>query len=334
MQAASRMDARLLRHDRMIVANELRAALRSWSDRLIAIGIVSIALVAVRSSLSQRPLVIAAIAVAAVAAAAGAGTTRSIKRRLDFHSEDGILAADALTKDVRRRYALLIHALACAVVTTCAVVGRPTAAVLAPIGYLVGAGLYLLTFRVMLTGASPRRPFSLRVFRPLLQRPISGAIATVPAVLPLLLLRSIESGPMAAFVGVISAVIALMLTMLDYDAVRFMTESGYTAKRVIRVHARSVAIFFMLAVFASLVLSYTLVAVAIFGVVLAALTLMIARILAYRVHSKRAADTSVSIYAGVVGLTGFAMPPLLPVVVLAILWHLHRRSAPTTWLLS
>src|SRR5215203_888029 len=93
-----RKKAGLLRHDRMIVANELRSALSSWSDRLIALAALLIALVAVRSALSQRPLIFAATAVAALATAVGAGAARMIERRVDFHSRVGVLAADALAE--------------------------------------------------------------------------------------------------------------------------------------------------------------------------------------------------------------------------------------------
>ena len=33
-------------------------------------------------------------------------------------------------------------------------------------------------------------------------------------------------------------------------------------------------------------------------------------------------------------LAGLAMPIVLPVVVLAVLWHLHRRSVSATWLMT
>jgi hypothetical protein len=42
----------------------------------------------------------------------------------------------------------------------------------------------------------------------------------------------------------------------------------------------------------------------------------------------------VTICTVVAFVAGFAMPMLLPLVVMAILWHLHRRAAPATWLLT
>ncbi|MBO9715142.1 hypothetical protein [Sphingomonas sp.] len=332
--ATDRKKARLLRHDRMIVANELRSAFSSWGDLLIALAVLSIALAAERSALSGRPFLFAATAVVALAAAAGAGAALMIQRRMDFHSQDGVLAADALAEDARRHYALSIHALVCAMVTIGAAIGHPPAALLAPIGYLVGAGICQVACRTALTGASPRQPSSLRAVGRLLRRPISGALAAIPALLPLLLLGSIGPGPMAAFLGLVSAVAAILLTTLDYKVVRFMTESGYSAGRIVGIHARPLSIFLILTVFASLVLSERLVALVISGAVLAALVLMTTRILAYRIHSKRTADMLVSICTGAVCLAGIAMPMLLPLIVAAILWYLHRRSNPTTWLLA
>ena len=330
----SRKKARLLRHDRAIVANELRSALSSWNDRLIALAGLLIALVAVRSALSHRPFLFAATAVAALAATVGAGAARMVERRLDFHSQDGVLAADALAEDARRDYALSIHALVCGTTTLCAMIVRPAAAVVAPIGYLIGAGISHVSRRVVATGSSPRRSFSLRAFARLPQRPISGVLAAIPVVLPLLLLGSIEPRPMAVVVGLVSAVAVLLLTMLDYNVVRFMTESGYGAGRIIVIHSRSTLIFLIVAVAASVVLSDEFVAVVIFGVVLAAVIFVASRVLANRIQSKRAADTLVSICAGIVCVTAVSIPLLLPVVVIGILWHLHRHAGSATWQLT
>ena len=329
-----RKKAVLLRHDRMIVVNELRSALSSWSDRLIALAVLLIALVAGRSALSHRSFMFAATAVAALATAVGAGTARMIERRVDFHSQDGVLAADALAEDARRHYALWIHGLVCIIVTICAVISRPAAAVLAPVGYLIGAGICHIAYRSAPADAPSRRAPSLRAIRHSLQLPISGALAAIPVVLSLLLLRSIEAGAMATVIGLVSAVVALLLTMLDYNVVRFMTESGYTSGRIIGIHARSVLIFLIVTVVASMVLSERLVGIVIFGVVLSALIFMTIKILAYRIHSKRAADTLVSICTGIACLTALAMPLLLPVVVIAILWHFHHRAVSVTWLLT
>lgn len=326
--------AGLLRHDRLIVANELRSALSSWSDKMIALALLVSALVAARSTLSDRPFLFAATAIAALATAVGARAAWMIEARVDFHAEDGVLAADVWAETVRRHYALSVHAWVCAIVTLCALIGRPTAAVLAPIGYLIGAGISHVARRVVPAGESPRRSSPFRGIEKVLQRPIAGAMAAVPVVLVLLLFRSIEPERMAILMLAVSAVAALVLTMLDYHVVRFMTESGYSAGRIIGLHARSLLTFLIPTLVASLIWSDRLVTIVIVAVVLTALTFMTSRILAYRIHSKRTADTLVSLGAGLVALTAFSMPMFLPVVVMAILWQLHRRARPVTWLLA
>lgn len=253
--------------------------------------------------------------------------------RMDFHSQDGVLAAQALADDARRHYAMFVHALVLGLVTVCAVIGRPAATVLAPVGYLIGASISHVVWRVTITDASARRSLSLRAIRRLLQRPVAGVVAASPAVLPLLLLRSIEPGQMATIIGLLSATAALLLTMVDHSVVRFMTESGYSAGRIIGIHARPLLMFLVLTVPASLILSDRLVTLVLCGVAVAALIFMTSRVLAYRVYSKRTADTLVSI-CGIVCLSGVAMPMVLPVVVFAILWQLYRRAVPVTWLLT
>lgn len=287
---------------------------------------------AIRFALSQRPFLFAASAIAAIAAAVGFGAARIVERRLEFHAQDGVLASEALTQNAARHYATPIHALIVAIVTVCAAIGRPAATVFAPIGYLLGASIGHIAWRVVRPNGSPRRSSARRFSARRLQQPISGALAAIPAALPLVLLKSIGHEATATVMGVISALATLVLTAVDDGVVRFMTESGYAAARIIRIHARPVFTFSVITVLASLVAVNTLAAIMVCAVVLAALILMTARILAYRVYPKRAADTLISI-CGIVVLAGIAVPMLLPVLVFAILWQLYRRAASVTWLL-
>jgi uncharacterized membrane protein len=323
-----------VRHDGLIVGNELRAALSSWSDRLIALVIIVIALAAARSSLSHRPFIFAATAIAALSAVAGAGASRMIPRRLAYHSEEGVIAADALADRPRRHYIMAVHAIICGAVTFFALIVRPGTAVLALIAYLAGAGIPHILCRFTLKGSARRRLSLLRSVKPLLQQPISGACAAIPLVVLLLLFKSIDPVPLAVLIGLISAVAALLLTMADYSVIRFMSSSGYRAGRIIDHHARSLLIFLVLTVAASLALSDRLIVIVLCGVVLTTLVLLTARILAYRVHSKRTADALLSVCVAVACLAGLAIPVLLPLVVLAVLWRLHRRSVSATWLMT
>jgi hypothetical protein len=122
--------------------------------------------------------------------------------------------------------------------------------------------------------------------------------------------------------------------MANYSVIRFMSSSGYRAGRIIDHHARSLLIFLVLTVAASLALSDRLIVIVLCGVVLTTLVLLTARILAYRVHSKRTADALLSVCVAVACLAGLAIPVLLPLVVLAVLWRLHRRSVSATWLMT
>ena len=132
---------------------------------------------------------------------------------------------------------------------------------------------------------------------------------------------------MAAIIGLVSTVAALLLTMVDHNVVRFMTESGYPAVRIIGIHARSLLIFLILTVVASLVLSNTLVAIVLFGVVMTALIFLTSRILAYRIHrSTSPIRLSVSGRA-LLSHSGYDADTVARRR-LAILWHLHHRAGP------
>ncbi len=325
--------ARLFRHDRMVVVNELRAGLSAWTDRLIAVAVAMIALVALHSWLSPRPFIVAGLTIAGLAAASGAWGARLIEQRLVFHAYDGIIAADALADRAWRRYAVPIHALLCGIVAFVALIGRPATMGVAIIGYLVGAGCGHIASRIMRRRSGATLSVPLRLDRSLLQRPITGAIAAIPVTLPLLFFSSAATEAMLVLTGVVAGAVALMLTLVDDGAIRFLTLSGYKAGRIIGLHSRSLLVFSLLTVLACLIFSAS-AAIVIGSVAVAAFVVMTARILAYRMHAKRTADLIVGSGAVAAVLSGVALPLLFPVVVVAILWQLYRRAAPATWLLT
>lgn len=323
---------KLSRHDRTIVVNELRWAFSSWTDRLIALIVVVVAVAGSRSALSAQPWRVAAAIVAMLAAAVGVGAARIVRRRLDFHAHDGIIAADALSRRSRRRYATAFHATALCLIIGLALMARPGIVVAAVVGYLAGAGVGHVANRSVGWRGSGRSAFARRVAA-LLQRPVAGVAAAVPFVALLVLGRSIETGRLAALAGGISAITVLSLTTVDDAVVRFMTWSGFRAVTIIARRARAALIYLLLLVPAGLTVSVGL-ALVVLVVVLAALALMATRILVYRIHAKRAADMIVSICAAVVGFAGVMAPMIAPLVVITIFVHLGRRSAPATWMLE
>lgn len=332
-ETTSQKKTRLLKHDRAIVANELRAALSSWSDRLTIVAALLFVLAAVRFALADRPFIFAATAVAGMATVGGAGVARLIERRMDFHSQDGVLAADALADNARRHYALPIHAVVAVIMTACTAIARPTAVAFAPIAYLIGALFQHVAYAVVHRQLSARRSLSLRAVRRVLRRPVTGAFAALPMILLMLLNRSLELSQLVTAIALLTVATALVLTMLDYHAVRFMTECGYTAGRIFGVHARPVLIFLILAAITPMAMSDRYLAPVVFGTVLVALMVMAGRIFAYRVYSKRTADTLIT-FCGIACVSAIVMPILLPVLIIAILLQLYRQSVRVTSLLS
>lgn len=58
------------------------------------------------------------------------------------------------------------------------------------------------------------------------------------------------------------------------------------------------------------------------------------RICTYCAYEKRLADIGITIVFGVLALTGYSMPVLLPFAMIAILWQLQRRGRANVWLLA
>jgi len=322
-----------LRHDRMIVVNELRRAFSSWSDRLIAASVVLIALATLHASLADRPWLVAASAVAGLSAIAGASAARLLHRRLAFHTDEGALADAALDPRARRRYLVAFHALGLGVLGVATLAARPSLLALGLAAYLAGAALGHLA-SLAAGGLALRRPTAGRAMRAQLRRPIAGALAAIGLLLLVLALRGLDTPPRTALVGAATVIAVLGMTSLDDSAIRFMTLSGYRAPRILGLAARGPLAFLAIGLPALLAAANPLLAGIVTLVTLAGLALMAARILAYRSHGKRAADTLVGICAAAACLTGLAAPMLLPIVMIAIFWHLSRRSAPATWLLA
>lgn len=324
----------LVRHDGRIARNGLRSALARGSDRLFVGAVAIVALAALHHLLSDRPLWGVTGIVMAASALAGQGVAGLVHRRLEFHASDGVLAAEALCRDARRRYGRVLHLAGGGLALLVALIARPDAAVVAPVGYLAGAAVGH-GVRAVLPGCLPHpkglMPTPLQGF---LRRPVSGAVVAgmLAMILPGLGVFDPDRG--AAFAGILGAVAAFALTPVDDAAVRFMTLSGYPAGRIVALQARSLLLYLVLIIPAALLLSQGLAAVVIGGVAAAALGLMIARILVYRVHDRRIADLILGLCVVVCGLVGLTFPPALPLIGGAVLWVLHRRAAPATWRLA
>jgi len=324
----------LVRHDRMIAGNSLRSALSRRGDRLFVGAMAVIALVALHHLLAGRPLPIAIGLVGIASALVGMGLADLVHRRLAFHASDGVLAADALHRDTRRDFGLVLHLAGSALVLRVALIGRPDAALVAPAAYLAGAALGHGVRAVLPRPGARAKDLVPRALQAFLRRPVSGALAAGMLILILPALGAFDVARGAAFAGILGAGAALMLTTVDDAAVRFMTLSGYPAGRIIGRQARPLLLCLALTLPAAVLLSRGMAGLAIAGAGAAALALMAARVLAYRVHDRRIADLVLGLCVVACALAGLTFPPAVPLVVLAILWGLARRSAPATWRLA
>ncbi len=324
----------LLRHDGTIVINEMQSVFSSWTDRLLAIASLAVALVAIHGSLAHRPLVVAASVVSALAAIVGGGIARLIDRRLEFHAYDGVLAIDAMTPRSRLHYMVAWHVLALGGLCVAILVTRPGLLAFGVAGYLAGAAISLLATRLTMQRGILRWSAFSRTIRVYLQRPSAGIPAAVLVLFVLLSARTLDAGPRSALAGIITVAAVLGLTSVDDAVIRFMTISGYRAWSIAALRARGALVLLAITGPICLVASERLVAGVVGAIVMAGLVLMTMRILAYRIHSRRAADIIVSICVAVVCIAGVAVPLLLPLITAVILRQLHRGSSAKTWMLT
>lgn len=326
--------SRLFGYDLKIAVNSLRTTFARWRDRVSAVATLALALLFVRSWLAGQAWGIAAATILGIGFAAGVLAGRSIAARVAFHSSDGVLAADALRAGMRWRYiagwhlAGLAVSLAATLVIGAALSGEAVA------GYLGGALCGHLTAGVawqrVLKGG---RRFGL--LRSWLRRPGAGLAGAFVLLLSLsLAVRSVGREDLAIIAGLETGAIALALTALENGVIRFMALTGRSPPAIVRHHARGTLLFLGIGAPACLIGFGPAPAAAVLVVSAAALLLMVLRILAYQVSTKRVADLLVSLLAAILIATAFYAPVLLPFLLVATLWRLGRRAAGMTWLVA
>lgn len=329
------LHARLFRYDRRIAINATRATFSGWHDRLIAATMLLFALAAVRSWFLDRPWPIAAWAALGAGVLIGLTAGRLILVRLAFHAFDGPLAADALHSASRRRYLVAWHAIGLALLAIITIIARPSLLIASLPGYLIGALVWHGTGRFSIVGLGAEKAGFGRALRSWIQRPHAGIIAAAILLLSLpFLARSFGADALVVVAGIEAAILVLALTIVDDGSVRFLTIAGQGAWRIIGRQARGAMLFAGVAAPVCAFAFGPAVAGIVAATSIAALLLMVMRVLTYRSHGKRFADLTVSILTGLLILTAFSMPIILPFVAIAILWQLQRRSAARTWLLA
>ncbi|PSJ42915.1 hypothetical protein [Allosphingosinicella deserti] len=334
MGASDGRRGHLFRLDCRIARNATRAALAGRRDRLNAGFMLVVVLAALHAWFAGRSWQIGAWAALGGGACAGVAAGRLIAARLHFHGTDGLLAALALRPSTGRHYRLAAHGIGVAILATITLIARPSLLIVSLPAYLAGAAVAHLTAMLAPSGAvfaKVRLGWTIRIW---LHRPGAGMTAAAAVLLSLVVTGTLSSNARIAIVGIEAVIATLALTSVDHPTVRFMTVAGQGSWRIVAHHGRSMLPFVLLAVPITWLILGPLAA----GIVAAAcgamLLLMTMRILAYRLHGRRFADLLVSVFAGMLILTAYMLPPALPVAALAILWHLHRRAAAKTWLLG
>jgi len=325
---------RLFRQDRLILSNTVRATFVGWHDRVIAVLVLLVVLTAVHAWFVDRPWRIAAWVAVAVGTITGIGAGRLVRARLAFHAFDGLLAADALHPQTRRRYMTAWLGIGLALLVVVSLIARPSLLVVSVPTYLAGVLVAELTGGVRTPKrivGTVRPGWTLRAWS---HRPIAGLAAATVLLLLLLPARTLGTNALMAVVGIATVVIALTLTSVDDAIVRFMTVAGHGSAHIIVHYGKGVATFLAVSVPGCWII-LGLVAVGIVAASCVAILLLLTlRVLTYRLHTKRFADVLVSILAGLLMLVAYSMPVALPVLALAMLWQLQRRGRTKTWLLA
>jgi hypothetical protein len=325
---------RLFRQDRLIASNTIRATFAGWHDRAIAALMVVAALAVAHAWFADRPWRVAAWTALGAGTLIGIGAGRLVGGRLAFHAFDGLLAADALHPQTRRRYMTAWHGVGLALMAMTTLIVRPSLLVVSVPAYLAGVLIAGLTRGVRM----PKRIVGMarpgRTLRAWSHRPIAGVAAATILLLLLLPARTLGTNALMAVVGIGTVLLALALTSVDDAVVRFMTIAGHGSRRIIVRHAKGIATFLAVSVLGCWIILGPIAAGIAAAACVVMLLLLTLRVLAYRLHAKRFADVLVSILTGLLMLVAYSMPVALPVLALAMLWQLQRRGWTMTWLLA
>ncbi len=325
---------RLFRQDRLIASNTIRATFAGWHDWAIAAFMLLAVLAAANAWFADRSWMIAAWTALAAGMVIGFGVGRLVIARLAFHAFDGVLAADALNPHTSRRYMMTWHGAGLSLLAVATLIVRSSLLVVSVPGYLTGVMIAGLTGGVRMPRriAGTARPgWTLRVWS---HRPIAGVTAATVLHLLLLPARTLGTNAQMAVVGIATVLLALTLTSVDDAIVRFMTIAGHGSRRIVVHNGKGIATFFAVSVPGCWIMVGPVAAGIAAAACIAMLLLLTLRVLAYRLHARRFADFLVSIVAGLLMLVAYSVPVAFPVLVLAILWQLHRRGRAKTWLLA
>ena len=325
--------SRLLSYDIIVTWNTLRVTFGRWQDRLMAAIMLVAAFAVTRLWFNTQDWTTAgwAALLANIMLAFGAG--RLTHARLTFHASDGLLAVEALISRERRRYIAAWHGIALTLLIVLTTLLRPSLLVVSLIGYLAGAVAAHLANELGAWRRIARGRPGWSIL-PWSNRQSTGLAAAAILLLILVGVRSSRTAEQMALAGMGTILLALALSRVDDQVIRFMAFAGHGTRRIVTHHAKGLASFFAVAVPGSCIL-LGLTGMAIVAALSSTMLLLLTlRTLAYRLHERRTADVLVSLLAGLLMLAAYWVPPALPVIAFAMLWQFHRRGRELTWLVE
>lgn len=278
---------------------------------------------------------------ALIGAFAGWLTARAAIRRLAWHRAEGVLAAVALIPAPGRRFLAAGVGLGLAVLATAGMAAQSRALPYLLIGFAGGAGLGIAA-RLGTLPAMPLRRWEGRVTTPVeavaaTQLPfgwsvISGVVLlAILAAIGMVARLAEDRAPVTFAAGTLLPL--LMLGRVDHSVVRFLAISGHGAWHSALLHlAAGAAYLAPVVMLATLLDLRALIVVTLIGAGCGCYVLL--RVWAYRAHSRRNADTILTLSILGAGLVGAIMPPLLAPLVGYLGLIFYRRARPATWALA
>lgn len=327
--------SRLIRHDGLIMTNQVRQALKPWRELLIPLIAIPLLLAFARNALDAMPPEAALYLCLFIAFSLGFSAARLIGRRLEFLRTDSVVAPEALRARAARRYALLCASASVASVAALIALLQSRALLLgcaAILGGMAIGGVLQLGVSVAIV---PHGQLARLRAGSWLRRPIAGLVFACAFTLIVLMIALRVTGSDRIIVMAIAAfLLSLPLTHVDIASVRFMASSGLSCWRSIRHHLRGPILFMGIAVPIAFLAAGFPASGLVAGIASALLLMIAMRVLAYRIFERRIADVIVSVLQALLLMIGFSVPLALPLALPAVLWWLARRARHATWLIA
>ncbi|MBY8826743.1 hypothetical protein [Hephaestia mangrovi] len=314
---------RAIYHDLLVARRETAAALAGWSDRLLVLAGLALIVAGTRQATADAPIrAIEGIALL-IGGAIGLECGRLAARRLSFHRDAYLFAADVLSRAGGWRYRLGVGSVVALVVASTAVVIDRRAAFPALAGATAGLALAFANQR-----AGARLTGSVRPSTDLLRHGVGATGALAIATLPLWWPTApawVPALPIAAIVA--------MMSPADAEVVRFEARIGRRPLTAL-VRLRRAALW---------LIGLTLIEAIVEGPAAAGIAALIGlillwwaalRLLAWRMAGRRSGELIVMALAAASGVAGALAIVLAPAALAAGSIWLWRRSRTATWLIA